>query len=90
MLARVMVQSVLFLALALGFWYGLVLLPIVGPVLAVRCVLEERMLNGRARRPAGRPIAGLTVGALIGIGWGLLVGWMVDAHIRRRLCRGAS
>jgi protein-S-isoprenylcysteine O-methyltransferase Ste14 len=30
--------------LVLGSWYGLVLLPIMVPVLAVRCVLEERML----------------------------------------------
>ncbi len=31
--------------LVLGSWYGLVLLPIMVPVLAVRCALEERMLN---------------------------------------------
>jgi hypothetical protein len=43
-LARVIVQSALFLALVLGSWYGLVLLPIMVPVLAVWCVLEERML----------------------------------------------
>jgi protein-S-isoprenylcysteine O-methyltransferase Ste14 len=30
--------------LVLGSWYGLVLLPIMVPVLAVRCALEERML----------------------------------------------
>jgi protein-S-isoprenylcysteine O-methyltransferase Ste14 len=30
--------------LVLGSWYGLVLLPIMVPVLAVRCILEERML----------------------------------------------
>ena len=44
MLARVMVQSVRFLALVLGSWHSLVLLPLMVPVLAVRCTLEERML----------------------------------------------
>jgi hypothetical protein len=43
-LARVMVQSVRFLALVLGSWHSLVLLPLMVPVLAVRCTLEERML----------------------------------------------